>query len=58
MIRDNALLNVSEVYGYHNWPTAKIGQLWIKEGVMMAEVQNVMITFTGKGGHASEPNLF
>lgn len=25
---------------------------------MMAEVQNVMITFIGKGGHASEPNKF
>ncbi|CAD8075815.1 unnamed protein product [Paramecium primaurelia] len=58
MIRDGCLENVQEVYGFHQWPTAKIGQVWCKEGSMMSQPIQMQFDFVGKGGHASEPHKF
>ena len=55
MVREGCLTGVSEVYGYHNWPTMKLGHLHVTEGAMMAKVTDVDITLRGSGVHASQP---
>lgn len=35
MIKEGCLEGVDEVYGFHQWPTGKIGQLWVKPGPVM-----------------------
>ncbi|EGR30960.1 hypothetical protein IMG5_120230 [Ichthyophthirius multifiliis] len=55
MIKDGCLQNVDEVYGFHNWPTHKVGYLMVKPGPVMAQVCIIKLTIIGKGGHGSEP---
>ena len=55
MIEKGCLEGVDEVYGYHNWPTADVGELWCKEGPVMSESSVITIVITGTGGHGSEP---
>lgn len=44
-----------KVYGYHNWPTHKVGYLMVKPGPVMYEVTVIYLEIIGKGGHGSEP---
>ena len=30
MVKDGCLNGVDEVYGFHQWPTAPLGELWCK----------------------------
>ncbi|EAR99577.2 amidohydrolase (macronuclear) [Tetrahymena thermophila SB210] len=55
MIQDGCLDQVQEVYGFHNWPTHKVGYLMVKPGPVMSEVTVINLTIIGKGGHGSEP---
>lgn len=35
MIYEGCLDGVDEVYGFHQWPTDEMGQVWVKPGPMM-----------------------
>ncbi len=45
-----------EIYGMHNAPTAPLGLLGTRAGEMMSSADGFVITFTGTGGHAANPN--
>lgn len=57
MVAEGALDGVAEVYGLHNWPGFPKGQVHVRSGAMLAQVHELTITITGKGGHASQPQL-
>jgi amidohydrolase len=57
MVAEGALAGVREVYGLHNWPAFPLGQVRVRAGAMLAQVHTLTITITGKGGHASQPQL-
>ncbi|MBL3564457.1 amidohydrolase [Rhodovulum sulfidophilum] len=46
-----------EVYGMHNRPGLPVGQFTIAPGPIMASVDEVRITVSGRGGHAGRPHL-
>ena len=43
------------VYGMHNWPGLAVGKFAIHNTHVMAAVETINITITGKGGHAAMP---
>ena len=45
------------VFGYHNWPEMPKGHIGTKIGPLMAATDDIEITVTGAGGHASQPHL-
>ena len=47
MVEDGIVEDVDEVYGFHQWPTAPLGQIWCKEGPVMSEVTLLEITIIG-----------
>jgi len=52
------LEGVDEVYGFHNWPVGKFGDIWCKEGPVMARPTSIRINIIGDGGHGSSPEGF
>ncbi|RUX46268.1 amidohydrolase, partial [Mesorhizobium sp. M4A.F.Ca.ET.050.02.1.1] len=48
--------NISQVYGLHNSPGTDIGQFAIREGGMMAALDEFDIIVKGRGGHAASPH--
>lgn len=44
------------VYGLHNWPYMKIGQIGTRKGPLMASSDSLTITIKGVGGHAAMPH--
>ncbi len=46
----------SAVYGMHNWPGLAEGKFAIHDTHVMAAVETINITITGKGGHAAMPD--
>lgn len=57
MIEDGALKGVDEVYGWHNWPMIPYGQAVCPDGAVMSGNGTFHIDITGKGGHASQPEV-
>ncbi len=59
MIKDGLFTRfpMDAVFGMHNMPGLKKGELYFVEGEMMAAVDNWEIELTGKGGHGSMPEL-
>lgn len=57
LMMDGCLDGVDEVYGYHNWPGWKLGEIAISEGAMMAHAAAFTVNINGKGGHGSAPHL-
>lgn len=57
MVAEGALRGAAEVYGLHNWPAFPRGQVHVRPGPMLAQVHMLTLTITGKGGHASQPQL-
>lgn len=47
---------IESVYAIHNWPYAPRGMVGIKGGPIMASSDEIVITVTGKGGHAAMPH--
>ena len=43
------------VYGMHNWPGLTAGQFAVHDKAVMAAVDKIEITISGKGGHAAMP---
>lgn len=44
------------VFGMHNWPGMKMGEIGLKSGPIMASSDSFEITITGRGGHAAMPH--
>jgi len=55
MIGDGLLNGVSAIIGLHNTPDQEVGTIGIKEGFLMAGIDDFIITIKGKGGHAGIP---
>lgn len=43
------------VFGMHNWPGLAAGKFAVHNAAVMASVETINITITGKGGHAAMP---
>lgn len=43
MIQEGALIEVDEVYGCHNWPFGKPGEMYVKNGYMMSCATSINI---------------
>lgn len=43
------------VYGMHNWPGLAVSKFAVHNSDVMAAVETINITITGKGGHAAMP---
>jgi amidohydrolase len=58
MIAEGALENPRPVacYGQHTWATAPVGTIMIEDGPVMAAVDRLEISVTGKGTHAAYPH--
>jgi len=59
MIQEGVLSDpdVSAAVGIHLWPALKLGEIGAKTGPMMAASDPITVEVTGKGAHASLPNL-
>jgi N-acetylcysteine deacetylase len=57
MIREGLLENpsVKAIIGLHNKPELAVGKIGIKEGFLMASVDDFQLQIKGKGGHAAIP---
>jgi hippurate hydrolase len=57
MIEEGVLKNpeVTEMIGFHVWPSVPVGTIEVSPGPSMASVDDFIITFKGKGGHAAMP---
>ena len=55
LIDNGCLEGVDEVYGFHNWPVGKLGDVWCKEGAVMSQISILKIIIIGEGGHGSAP---
>lgn len=56
LIAAGALEGVRAVFGLHNKPDLPAGTVGLKHGPLMAAVDTLLITVTGKGGHAAIPD--
>ncbi|GKU23800.1 M20 metallopeptidase family protein [Clostridium folliculivorans] len=59
MIEEGVLKNpeVTEMIGFHVWPKVPVGTIEVSPGPSMASVDDFIITFKGKGGHAAMPYI-
>lgn len=57
MIEDGALEGVEAIFGWHNWPAIPMGRAVCPDGTVMSANGTFHITVTGRGGHASQPEL-
>jgi amidohydrolase len=57
MIDEGALTDVEAAFALHVSPNLPSGTVWTKGGPLMASADELYITVTGKGGHASTPYL-
>jgi len=58
MIKDGLFerFPMQAVFGLHNWPGMKLGQMAASPGAVMASSNEFKITLRGKGGHAAMPH--
>ena len=58
MVKEGVMdrFNISQVYGIHNAPNRPLGQFVTTPGPLMAAVDTLWLTVTGKGGHAANPH--
>ncbi|WP_284638511.1 M20 metallopeptidase family protein [Paenibacillus silviterrae] len=56
MMEEGVLEGVSEIYALHNLPGLSAGQVAVRHGSMMASVDRIEITITGRGGHGAIPD--
>ncbi|WP_257144019.1 M20 metallopeptidase family protein [Bacillus sp. AFS002410] len=55
MIAEGLINDVKAIVGLHNMPDLPVGTIGIKEGFLMASVDDFSIKIKGKGGHAALP---
>lgn len=58
MVREGVLETngIDMIFGLHNHPEIPVGKIALKEGPLMAAVDRIEITITGKGGHGGLPH--
>lgn len=56
MIDEGVLDGVDAAFALHVTPNLASGQLGVRPGPMLAATDEFVITFTGRGGHASSPH--
>ena len=58
MLADGVMENPKPdmIFGLHNHPEIPAGKVGVKEGGLMASVDTIRITVTGKGGHGALPH--
>lgn len=56
MIEDGCLDGVDVIFGTHLWATTPLGDIWVKNGPIMAAADRFEIEVKGKGGHGAEPH--
>ncbi|MFP3154838.1 amidohydrolase [Lachnospiraceae bacterium ZAX-1] len=57
VIKAGYLDDVRVIVGFHNHPAYPVGTIALKEGPIMAGVDQFFVTVEGKGSHAAEPHL-
>jgi hippurate hydrolase len=59
MIKDGIFekFPMEAVFGAHNWPGYKVGQIGVNPGAMLASSNEFHITIRGRGAHAALPHL-
>jgi amidohydrolase len=57
MIDEGMLKDVDAAFAAHLWGEADFGEVWIKNGPVMAAPDEFRIRIKGKGGHAAHPQL-
>ncbi|PGS49838.1 M20 family metallopeptidase [Bacillus sp. AFS041924] len=55
MIAEGLLNDVKAIIGLHNMPDLPVGTIGLKEGFLMASVDDFTVKIKGKGGHAALP---
>lgn len=55
MIREGALEDVDAAFALHLEPGRKLNLVALRRGTMFAAFDNFLVTFKGRGGHASTP---
>lgn len=55
MIEDGCLDGVDVIFGTHLWAPTPLGDVWVRNGPIMAAADMFEITIHGKGGHGAEP---
>lgn len=56
MIEDGCLDGVDVIYGTHLWAPTPLGDVWVRQGPIMAAADRFEITIQGLGGHGAEPH--
>lgn len=56
VIREGALEGVSAAAALHVYPQVRVGQVSLREGIMMANADDYDIEITGAAAHAAEPH--
>ena len=56
MIREGCLLDIDEIYGFHNIPNFDEGDIRVCEGPFFAKSTRISIKIKGQGGHGSAPH--
>ena len=57
IVESGLLDSVDAIYGWHNWPSAPLGQLFCPDQLVMSGNGTFEIEVIGQGGHASQPEL-
>ncbi|MGD2054987.1 MAG: N(2)-acetyl-L-2,4-diaminobutanoate deacetylase DoeB2 [Gammaproteobacteria bacterium] len=57
MIEDGAIEGVDKIFGWHNWPALPAGIALCPDGAVMSGNGTFHMTITGRGGHASQPEV-
>jgi len=57
MMEDGALRGIDAIYGWHNWPAIPFGRMVCPDGLVMCGNGTFELLLTGRGGHASQPEL-
>lgn len=56
MIANGAIKNVDMIFGLHVDPTLATGKIGLRDGVVMASVNDFDLIIHGRGGHAARPH--
>jgi len=56
MIEDGCLDGVDVIFGTHLWAPTPLGEVWVRDGAIMAAADRFEITIRGMGGHGAEPH--
>jgi amidohydrolase len=56
MVEEGLLKGLDAVFGLHVEPFLELGRVSTRVGPMLAAVDDINLTITGKGGHAAEPH--